>query len=357
MRAFWIGVFYGAGGWFIGGLFGAFIGDEWISFFWTIGAIVGFLYGVVKASQDSTPSEAPTDLSSSEKAGRAAMPNSSPQQRPGGSYREVIPELVAACISADGKITDGKIDVATELLAGDPWIHDKVSALEALQRHLQALSEARETSRAMYKLKVSTIIQKVLTIRDKRERHGCAVFLYGMLGAAGSKPGDEIKNIVNEIDRGWFQPAPSFSRIDAAEEFVLKSGDGEAIAALKRMQADPRQYEQRFKQAAKGNSVMRIALGVFTGMIAAELVTSAIYQHQLQEALAQFDMDLASMGGLENLDVDIAPFDTSTFQTASWQEPGDDVLSDVATDESTIGESDVEGLGDADIDTDFDFFV
>jgi hypothetical protein len=110
------------------------------------------------------------------------------------------------------------------------------------------------------------------------------------------------------------------------------------------MKADPRQYEQRFKQAAQRNSVMRIALGVFTGMIAAEMVTGAIYQHQLQEALAQFDMELAGMGGLDALYIETAPFDAPSFQTASWQETGDPISSDTEVDEPMIDECAAEGL-------------
>jgi len=70
-------------------------------------------------------------------------------------------------------------------------------------------------------------------------------------------------------------------------------------------------YTNKFKQASKGNSVMKTALGVFTGFIAADLVTSAIHQHQLSEALSNFSTELENMGGIDNLQIE--PVNSSLF--------------------------------------------
>jgi predicted lipid-binding transport protein (Tim44 family) len=204
MSKFGMGTLFALVGWFIGALFGAiFFGEDLIPLFWTIGAIAGFLYGIVKTSEDAKLSDVPSDLCTSEIVEIAAMPNSSAQQRPRGNYRDVMPELIAACISADGEITEAKINLATDLLADDDRISDKVSALEALQTHLKVLAEARETAKAIYRLKVNTVIQKALTIRNERERHSGLRILYGMLGAAEGKTGNELKNLVNTVGKAW----------------------------------------------------------------------------------------------------------------------------------------------------------
>jgi hypothetical protein len=93
------------------------------------------------------------------------------------------------------------------------------------------------------------------------------------------------------------------SKLQAAEDYIMKSGDEEAIKKLMLMRASPSSYQQQFKQAAGGNDIMRTAFGVFTGMIAANLVMDAIYAHQLQEAITAFNVELEGMGGLDNFDM------------------------------------------------------
>jgi hypothetical protein len=106
------------------------------------------------------------------------------------------------------------------------------------------------------------------------------------------------------------------SKQQAAEDYIMKSGDEEAIKKLMLMRANPSSYQQQFKQAAGGNDIMRTAFGVFTGMIAANLVMDAIYAHQLQEAITAFNVDLEGMGGLDNFDMasyDIPEVDSDGF--------------------------------------------
>jgi hypothetical protein len=109
------------------------------------------------------------------------------------------------------------------------------------------------------------------------------------------------------------------SKQQAAEDYIMKSGDEEAIKKLMLMRADSSSYQQQFKQAAGGNDVMKTAFGVFTGMIAANLVMDAIYAHQLQEAITAFNVELEGMGGLDNFDMasmgdyDVPEVDSDSF--------------------------------------------
>lgn len=118
------------------------------------------------------------------------------------------------------------------------------------------------------------------------------LILLWLISAFGDSDKDEKKEIADIKEKQ-----------KAAEEYILKSGDEEAIKQLMLMRASPQSYDQQFKKYSAGNDIMRTAFGVFSGMIAANLVMDAMYAHQLEEALANFDMELAKMGGLENFDV------------------------------------------------------
>ena len=123
------------------------------------------------------------------------------------------------------------------------------------------------------------------------------------------------------------QEDAEFQRL-AAEDYIMKSGDKEAIKQLMLMKTSPSHYQQNFQQAASGgNSVMRTAFGVFTGFIAADLVMGAINQHQLQEALASFDTEIDKIGGVENLeltDASDAAGDIDTGDVDTEVDGGDD---------------------------------
>lgn len=117
---------------------------------------------------------------------------------------------------------------------------------------------------------------------------------------------------------------------------------------------------------------MKTALGVFTGMIAANLVTSAFHQYQLKEALANFNSQLESIGGLDNLQLDqsgniqTANIDYSEITESSERlgieeteeldvASNEDSIDDIETDGSETEDLEVENDIDLD-DGDFDLF-
>ena len=105
------------------------------------------------------------------------------------------------------------------------------------------------------------------------------------------------------------------------DKHLVKSDDEEAIKQLMLMRANPSSYQQQFKQAAGGNDVMRTAFGVFTGMIAANLVMDAMYAHQLQDAIASFNLEVESMGGFDNFDMssyDVSSLDPDSFDMSDF---------------------------------------
>ena len=365
----------------VGSFVGALFGEAWV----LLGALIGLAVGIKSAENEANGSRTErqeSDLAraarwsadfrerlgststhaSSNNHGSAGKPLPTTVDRGIGSslplisaYELAVPELMAACIAAAGAVEESEIETAIALLENDELVTDKKAALEALHRNIEQLGQARQKSKAVFKLKVTTSAHQARAITDDLQRDRILAILEGMLESTTSHDRRVAHEFIDKIRQIWAAAPRPVSAQEAAETFILKSGDREAIAELKAMKANPSRYRDRFKQAAQGNSVMRTALGVFTGVIAADLVTSAIYQSQLSEALLSFDAEIARMGGLENLSLgdsmQSVDFPGAHYVTAPAECEPDAADVDLGTGDDTGIESDG---GGADFDS---FFV
>jgi hypothetical protein len=237
-------------------------------------------------------------------------------------YSKLVPELLAVCITADGSVEENEVETATLLIENDDFIKDKQGALESLSMNIETLLAAIEKSKAVFKLKASPIIHQALNIKDSLEKDRINIFLDGLIEAVQS--GDKAKTLeIAEKIKEKLNIQPEINKQEAAEEYIRKSGDQEAISMLDQIKRNPRQYGESFKQAAKGNSVMKTALGVFTGMIAANLVMGAINQYQLEQALANFNAELENIGGIDNLG--LGEYESTFTQASAADFSGTDI--------------------------------
>ena len=219
-------------------------------------------------------------------------------------YVDVVTELMAACITADAVIEESEIDLATLLIESDDLIFDKKIALENLKINIDDFHKEREKSKAVFKLKMTSVIHKVKEIGSSLKKERILVILDGLLDSIRDGNRKESEEFVEKVRQILSVSTEFDSKQSAAEHYILNSGNAEAVNSLREMQKNPNTYKEKFKQASKGNRVMKTALGVFTGVIAANLVTSAFHQYQLDEALSNFDSELESMGGIDNLQMD-----------------------------------------------------
>ncbi|RWW97016.1 hypothetical protein [Aestuariirhabdus litorea] len=272
-------------------------------------------------------------------------------------YSKLVPELLAVCIAADGSVEENEVETATLLIENDEYIKDKQGALESLSVNIEMLSAAIEKSKAVFKLKVSPIIHQAINISDSLEKDRIKILLDSLIEAVQS--GDKAQTLeMAEKIKEKLNAQPEITKQDAAEEYIRKSGDQEAISMLNKIKSNPRQYGENLKQAAKGNSVMKTALGVFTGMIASNLVMGAINQYQIEQALANFNAELENIGGIDNLglgeyDSTLTDASAINFSEASLSEnyeeeyaSTDDVDEDVDTDEDMDIAMDTDDSGD-----------
>ena len=265
----------------------------------------------------------------------------------------VVTEAIAACITADGHVEESEIDMATALIENDELILNKKNALDLLKSKIDSFSAEREKSMAIFKLKMTTVAHNASSITDDLQKDRIRIVIDSILEASQSNARPEVLSIADKIkEKIGGNILPNLK--SAAEGYILHSGDTEAINALRQMQSNPAAYNQQFRQAAKGNSIMRTALGVFTGMIAADFVTSAIHQHQLEEALSNFNAEIEKMGGLDNFPIENGEgFHTAELQ--DYSETGNDSL-DGEYDTDVALNDDLDDSVDIDTD-DFDLFT
>lgn len=99
-----------------------------------------------------------------------------------------------------------------------------------------------------------------------------------------------------------------------AEDFIMKSGDEEAIKTLMLAQANPANYAQTLSGGMnKGNDIIKTALGVMTGVAAGNLISTAITASAISTALEDMESDLASLGDDFDADIDFDGDDFDLF--------------------------------------------
>ena len=211
-------------------------------------------------------------------------------------------------MTAEGRTIEKQIEEAMLIVEHDEFIFDKKTSLESLASNLELLTSAHEKSEAIYKLKVSPIIHQVSEIDAILEKERIVIFVDAMIAKSDPANNNKIKNLADKIKQN-LNIQSEFSKQDLTESYIRRSGNVEAMNMLNNIKNKPGGFAHNLKQAANDNTVMRTALGVFTGMIAANLVTGAINQYRLDQALADFNAEIENLGGLDNLDI-------SSYQTA-----------------------------------------
>ena len=108
----------------------------------------------------------------------------------------------------------------------------------------------------------------------------------------------EKRKAEEERVRQW--GAAMLKRQEEAEDYIIRSGDVEAIKTLmlaRSTSATPANYMQTLSAGMnKGNDTLKVALGVMTGAVAGNLVSTAVTTAAVQNALVEMQ---AEFGGIE----------------------------------------------------------
>ncbi len=136
----------------------------------------------------------------------------------------------------------------------------------------------------------------------------------GMIGSNKEKEEREETRKAND---------EALRRRQEAEDYIMKSGDQEAIKTLMLARANPANYTQVMSGGMnKGNEILKTALGVMTGVVAGNLIANAITAAQIQSALETMQADLNK--------IDLNPFDDSNDTTDDTESSDDNFDSDEA---------------------------
>lgn len=87
----------------------------------------------------------------------------------------------------------------------------------------------------------------------------------------------------------------ALKRRKEAEDYILNSGDLEAIKTLKLAQANPANYTQSLARGMNsGNDTVKTALGVMTGVVVGNMISQSITTAALSDALEEMKTNLDS---------------------------------------------------------------
>ena len=129
-----------------------------------------------------------------------------------------------------------------------------------------------------------------------------AIIIFIVLGVIGSnKEKEEKKKANDEI----------LKRRKEAEDYIMNSGDPEAIKMLMLARANPANYSQVLAGGMnKGNDTLKTALAVMAGVAAGNLISTAITAtaissalEDMQAELSNIDVDSIDVGGFDDIDL------------------------------------------------------
>jgi hypothetical protein len=101
-----------------------------------------------------------------------------------------------------------------------------------------------------------------------------------------------------------------------AEDYIMSSGDPEAIKMLMLARANPANYSQVLAGGMnKGNNTLKTALGVMTGVAVGNLVATAITASAVSSALDNMHTELNTpdLGSVADSSVDISSWTDDLF--------------------------------------------
>lgn len=111
--------------------------------------------------------------------------------------------------------------------------------------------------------------------------------------------------------------AAILKRIKEGEDYIMRSGDPQAIKMLMLARANPNNYSKILSGGMnKGSGTLKTALGVMTGVVAGNLIATAITASAIQSALESMQADISSLdlGSLNDsqlVDADLDDIDFS----------------------------------------------
>jgi hypothetical protein len=251
-----------------------------------------------------------------------------PSAPPPVPYEKLLPEILAACVCATGEASDAATEEATAVLEDDTCLADKFGAFSVFEASLLSMSELASSGTPQFKVRIAKLAQAVKALKHLEKGRVTAV-LTRLEGVAGALDKNLSRVALEKLKAAAESPlateAPRTLRltiarppdVGAIEEYVLRTGDPTAIRTVQEARGNVRALGAKLRLGAANNSVLKTALGVFAGVIAAELVLDVARRAELKRALGEFNDRLIALGGPEHLALDPAEMRTQISPEAA----------------------------------------
>ena len=114
-------------------------------------------------------------------------------------YEDLIPEILALCMVADGNVEDEEVETAIAIIEGDEYIINKQYALISLTENIEKYLAEQQKSKAVFKLKVSSILAKISNIKNVEYKERFIIIVESMLETVSADGLSETSAFVENI--------------------------------------------------------------------------------------------------------------------------------------------------------------
>ena len=289
------------------------------AFFWgTTGFVIGLIIAILVLAgaandKNKAKSASPKPITSaftSRQHPVAAPKKTGPSAQQVHEYALCVANLYATILSFYPSNDSSKVNDVTGLLKSDDWITNKFVTLDELAGSLPQVQRERRDSPMLFQLHSNSHIERVLQL-PKPMKDRLAMQLDGFLNGLGDADPKDCKDLIEQIREALRQDShtsealrgdsPTSSERLVVENFIMRSGNSEAINTLQKMRRSPRRYKAFLRSGARENTVLRTALGVFAGMVAVDAVRAELTNLQAHDLVNQLDHDIAKAGGIDNV--------------------------------------------------------
>ena len=217
-------------------------------------------------------------------------------------YVASVSHLYACILSFFPNSNSNKVNELTELLKADDWVSDKFGALEELAKQLPVLQAERLDSPMLHQLHNNALLERVLKLPNPMKSR-LAMQLDCFIQVLADNDPKECRAFIEKFLQALRKAVPvSSERLDA-EDYIMRSGDLQAINSLHEMRRNPLRYKDMLRTGATRNSVLKMAFGVFAGILAADAVRAAMTEYQMKNLLTQLDREIQKVGGVDGVDL------------------------------------------------------
>jgi hypothetical protein len=116
-----------------------------------------------------------------------------------GQYDEVTAYILALVTIADGVVDDDEITFAHEFINEEDGVSNKNESIKTYDEVVKSLSEAKEKSNALFKIRANKLISEIAKVEDEEFFNRVTIMLEGMVEAAGGFNNFETVRMVEKI--------------------------------------------------------------------------------------------------------------------------------------------------------------